>query len=75
MHSIGYFGNVDNLPSEDELSVITQCGHGLIAFKRVRKMVEEIKLNRMTVDEAAEFIARPCVCGIVNPERVAMQMI
>jgi hypothetical protein len=69
LHSLGFFGRTENLPSEDELEVVTMCGHGLIAANRVRWLVEEIRTGETTPAEAAENVARPCVCGIVNRER------
>ena len=57
------------LPSEDELELITMCGHGLIAAARVRDLVQKLKIRRLTLEEAANELARPCVCGIVNRER------
>jgi hypothetical protein len=69
LHSLGFFGRTENLPSEDELEIITMCGHGLIAANRVRWLVEEIRAGETTPAEAAENVARPCVCGIVNRER------
>jgi len=67
--SLGFFGKVSQLPSATELEIITMCGHGLIAANRVRYLVERIKSGAMTAREAAEDVARPCVCGIVNRAR------
>lgn len=69
LHSLDLFGTTDALPSEDELSLITMCGHGLVASARVKHLVERIRKGRMTPAEAADDIARPCVCGIVNKKR------
>jgi len=69
LHSLGFFGKVHDLPSEEELGLITMCGHGLIATNRVRYLVEKIQRGQTSPQEAAEDIARPCVCGLVNRER------
>ena len=69
LHSLGFFGKTQDLPSEDELEIITMCGHGLVAANRVRWLVEDIRAGETTLAEAAENVARPCVCGIVNRER------
>jgi hypothetical protein len=69
LHSLGFFGRVENLPSEDELSLVTMCGHGLIATNRVRFLVQEIQGGRMAPRDAAMDLAKPCVCGLVNGER------
>jgi len=36
---------------------------------KIRWLVEEIRSGETTPAEAAENVARPCVCGIVNRER------
>jgi hypothetical protein len=69
LHSLGAFGRVKDLPTGDELSLITMCGHGLIAKNRIRHLVENIGKGEMTLEEAAEDIARPCTCGIGNKKR------
>lgn len=69
LHSLGFFGSVENLPGEVELEIMTMCGHGLIASGRVRKLVEGIKKGELTPEQAARDVAKPCVCGIVNEER------
>jgi hypothetical protein len=69
LHSLGFFGQVQDLPTEDELSLITMCGHGLIAVNRVRRLVQRIRDGETTPKEAANDIAKPCVCGIVNRQR------
>jgi hypothetical protein len=69
LHSLDVFGTVKDLPSEDELSLITMCGHGLVASARVKHLVERIQKGKLTPQKAAEDIARPCVCGIVNKQR------
>jgi hypothetical protein len=71
LHSLGFFGKIQDLPSREELEVITMCGHGLVAANRVRSLVEDIRLGYTTAELAAEHIARPCVCGIVNRQRAA----
>jgi hypothetical protein len=69
LHSLGAFGKVENLPSGDELALITMCGHGLVATNRIRDLVRRIKKGEITPEEAATDIARPCRCGIGNKKR------
>ena len=71
LHSLGFFGRTEGLPSEDELEIITMCGHGMIAANRVRWLVEGVRAGETNPAEAAENVARPCLCGIVNRERAA----
>ncbi len=69
LQSLGFYGTVNDLPTEDELSIITMCGHGLISVARVRDLLKRIRSNEITPAEAARDIAKPCVCGIVNIAR------
>jgi hypothetical protein len=69
LHSLGFFGRTQGLPPESELELITMCGHGLIAPNRVKDLVRKIRQGESTPREAAEEIARHCVCGIVNRKR------
>ena len=68
LHSLGFFGKVEKLPTEEELELLTMCGHGLISTNRIRHMVEEVK-EGLAPEDAARHMARPCVCGIVNCKR------
>ena len=69
MHSIGFYGRTKDLPSDDELELLTMCGHGLISINGVEDLVWKIQRKAITPREAAEDIAKPCVCGIVNVDR------
>jgi hypothetical protein len=69
LHSLGFFGKTEGLPSGDELEIITMCGHGMIAANRVRWLLEGVRDGDTTPAEAAENVARPCLCGVVNRER------
>ncbi len=71
LHSLGCMGRTERLPGAAELELITMCGHGLIAVSRVRWLLERIEAGEITAEEAAQDVARPCVCGIVNKERAA----
>jgi hypothetical protein len=72
LHSLGFFGNIQDMPSEDELAVATMCGHGLISIHRIRDLVQKIRAGQITAVEAGQNVAKPCVCGIVNPARAAV---
>jgi hypothetical protein len=71
LHSLGFFGNVQDMPSGDELAIATMCGHGLISIQRIRNLVEKVRSGTITATQAGEDIAKPCVCGIANPVRAA----
>ena len=69
LQSLGFYGKVKDLPSEDELALVTMCGHGLISVNRIRRLVTDIRSGDISVRDAADDIASPCVCGIVNMAR------
>jgi len=47
----------------------TMCGHGMVSFNLVRKMIDYVKLRRLTAKEAARIMAKCCECGAFNPVR------
>jgi hypothetical protein len=69
LHSIGFYGRVKDLPTGDELSLVTMCGHGMVAVNYIRDLTGKIRGGEISAKDAAELLARPCVCGIVNRER------
>jgi len=45
------------------------CGHHCISPQSVENYVNLIKKGKISVERAAEKLAKPCVCGIFNPKR------
>jgi len=68
-HSIGFWGAKDRLPEREILEFNTMCGHGMVSFNLIRKMVEYVKLRRLTPRKAARIMAKCCECGVFNPTR------
>ena len=68
-HSLGIWGAKDRLPEREVLEFNTLCGHGMVSFTLIRKMIEQVRLRRMTPKEAALMMARCCECGAFNPAR------
>jgi len=68
-HSLGYVGAVNRLPERPVLEISTMCGHGMVSFNLVKKMIELVKLGKLTPAQAAGQLARPCECGAFNPKR------
>jgi hypothetical protein len=68
-HSLGVWGAKDRLPEREILEVNTLCGHGMVSFNLIRKMVEYVKLRRLTPQKAANLLAKCCECGAFNPVR------
>ena len=69
LQSLGFYGKVKDLPSEEELALVTMCGHGLISVNRIRRLTAGIRDGDISAKDAARDIAAPCVCGIVNLAR------
>jgi hypothetical protein len=71
-HSLGVSGHKDRLPNSDILELNTLCGHGMISFNLIKRMIDLVKLGKLTPAQAAETMAKPCVCGAFNPRRAEM---
>ena len=70
-YSLGILGDTGKLPDERFLQISSMCGHALISFNLIQKMVDDIKAGKITAEAAASEMAKPCVCGIFNPKRAA----
>ncbi len=70
-YSLGIHGATELLPEPPFLEVTTMCGHGMVSFNLVRRMVREIQAGKRTAEDAARELARQCICGIFNPARAA----
>ena len=68
-HSLGVWGKTEMLPPEPIMEVTTMCGHGMIAASLVEKVAQDVKKGRLTLDQGVDVIAKPCLCGFVNPVR------
>lgn len=71
-YSVGFRGRVDKLPDGTTLELSTMCGHGMVSANFARKMIEWVKENRRTPDEAARYMARFCICGVFNIHRAEL---
>jgi hypothetical protein len=71
-HSLGFWGSKDRLPEREILEFNTMCGHGMVSFNLIRKMIEYVKLRRLTSKKAAKIMAKCCECGAFNPVRAEM---
>jgi molybdopterin synthase catalytic subunit len=68
-HSLGFWGAKDRFPEREILIFNTMCGHGMVSFNLIRKMIEYVKLRRLTPKKAARIMAKCCECGAFNPLR------
>jgi len=67
--SLGLFGDLDRLPPREVREINSMCGHGMVSFNLIKKVIEEVKLERMTPEQGAHLLAKPCECGAFNPTR------
>ena len=67
--SLGIKGQVEKLPEESILEISTMCGHGMVSFNLIRHMVGLIKRGKFTSRQAAQILAKPCICGCFNVSR------
>lgn len=68
-HSLGFWGARDRLPERETLELNTLCGHGMVSFSLIRKMMEYVKLRRLTPREAAKIMGKCCECAVFNTTR------
>jgi hypothetical protein len=68
-YSLGFEGRTDKMPSGQVMMLSTMCGHGMISHSLAKKMIDLVKENRRTPEEAAATLTRFCSCGVFNPAR------
>lgn len=70
MCSLGIWGKTGLLPEDSEiLGIATMCGHSMIGFNLIKRMAYDVETDRISLEKASQILARPCSCGIFNPER------
>ncbi len=68
-HSLGFWGSTDRLPERDVLEVNTLCGHGMVSFSLIHKMMEQVRMRKLTPKEAAKIMGKCCECAVFNTTR------
>jgi hypothetical protein len=68
-YSLGFEGKTEKLPNTQLLALTTMCGHGMISASFAKKMIDWVKEDRRTPQEAVTYMARFCSCGVFNPAR------
>lgn len=68
-HSLGFWGSRDRLPERDVLEINTLCGHGMVSFNLIRKMMDYVRMRRLTPKEAAKIMGKCCECSVFNTSR------
>ena len=69
--ALGVWGNKKLLPKAELMNITTMCGHALVAPSLIDDLVSQVKTGRLTAEQAAIELAKPCVCGIFNQKRAA----
>ncbi len=67
--SLGTFGKKELLPSDKILEITTMCGHHCVSPQSVEYYLDLIKKDKISIENAAEELAKLCVCGIFNTSR------
>jgi hypothetical protein len=60
------FGRTKNLPQEIVLEMNSMCGHGMVAFNLIKKIMDWVKLGKLSPEEGSRYLAKPCICGAFN---------
>lgn len=68
-HAVGIRAKLSKLPENEILEITTMCGHGMISQYLARQILLDMKRGKRTPQEAAEYLATPCICGVFNPKR------
>lgn len=70
--SLGIWGRTERLPERRYLDLHTMCGHAMVPLALIDSLVARVRQGKLTVEEAAIEMTKPCVCGIFNPTRAAL---
>ena len=68
-YSLGFQGNINKMPNTQVLALTTMCGHGMISSSLGKKMIDWVKEDRRSPEEAVAYLTRFCSCGVFNPAR------
>jgi hypothetical protein len=69
-HSLGILGRRERLPTSEIVDISSLCGHSMVSYNLIDKMISLVKLGRLTPQAAATYLTKPCTCGSFNPKRV-----
>lgn len=63
-YSLGFTDPHDHLPDSRVLELAKMCGHGMVSFQMVQKMLEMVREGRRTPQQAVTTLTRsaPAVC-------------
>ena len=67
--SMGFWGAKDRLPERDVMEITSLCGHGMVSFNLIHKMMEYVRMRRLTPKKAAKIMGKCCECAVFNTDR------
>lgn len=69
--ALGVWGKKELLPKAELMEITTMCGHAMTSTSLVSDMIDKVRAGHLTAEQAADELAKPCVCGIFNQKRAA----
>jgi hypothetical protein len=69
--SLGRWGKIERLPQTEIIEINTMCGHGMVSVNLIKSVAQKIREGKLTPEEGAEQLFKPCMCGIFNTHRAA----
>ncbi len=69
--ALGVWGKKELLPKAELMEITTMCGHAMTSTNLVNDMIDKVRAGHITAEQAADELAKPCVCGIFNQKRAA----
>jgi len=67
--SLGFWGAKDRIPERDVLEINSLCGHGMVSFNYIHKMMEQVRMRKLTPKQAAKIMGKCCECAVFNTDR------
>jgi hypothetical protein len=68
-HSLGFWGATDRLPEREIIKMTSLCGHGMVSFNLIRKMMNYVRMRKLTPKQAAKIMGKCCECAVFNTTR------
>lgn len=68
-HSLGVWGNRSKLAPDEIRPITTMCGHGMVPASLVKDVIQKIREGKLSIEEGAAKLARPCMCSVFNPAK------
>jgi hypothetical protein len=67
--SLGFWGATDRLPERNIIEMTTLCGHGMVSFNLIRKMMNQVRMRKLSPKKAANIMGKCCDCAVFNTSR------